>query len=214
MTVIFDFDGVIADTNNLHLTAWDLAYENLTKCRVERLSRFAGLRTETIASILAKESTLTGRTCSAADIRRLKQRILTGGEISCEAVPGIHGFLAQLSAREVRWGIASNSSREFVGKILADLGIDTKVLVGAEDVIRPKPAPDAFWACANRLGVSESARHTVRVFEDSEHGIKAAVAAGMIPFGIATDITPARLVSAGARRVYRDFTEIGSEFFG
>lgn len=213
MTVIFDFDGVIADTNNLHLTAWDQAYENLTKCRVERLSRFAGLKTETIASILAKESTLTGRTCSAADIRNLKQKILVSGSIACEPVPGIHGFIKALSAREVRWGVASNSSRAFVGKILADLGINTEVLVTAEDVIRPKPAPDAFWACANRLGVPATARHMVRVFEDSEHGIKAAVAAGMTPFGIATDISPARLVSAGACRVFRDFTEIGDEFF-
>lgn len=213
MTVIFDFDGVIADTNGLHLAAWDLAYENLTNIRVERLSRFSGLRTETIASILAKESQSSGRPFSAADIRGLKQKILLSGELQCEAIPGVCAFITGLRAHRIPWGIASNSTRPFIEKILSDLSISADVLITAEDVIRPKPAPDAFWACANRLGIAAGSRSLVRVFEDSEHGIKAAVAAGMHPIGIATDVSPALLMSAGARRVYKDFTDIGADFF-
>lgn len=208
IAVILDFDGVIADTNALHLAAWDLAYETLTNSRVERLSRFSGMRTETIASILARESEKSLRPFRSADIRTVKQQLLISGNLSCAPIPGVLDFIALITASKLPWGVASNSNRAFVHALLNQFGIKPPVVVTSEDARRGKPAPDLFWACSNHLGVDEKDRSRVIVFEDSEHGVKAALAASMIPIGIATDTAPAALTSAGAIKVFSNFLQV------
>src|SRR5690606_33624540 len=99
----------------------------------------------------------------------------------------------------------SNSKRPFVEKILNDHKLTPQVLVTAEDVIRPKPAPDLFWHCANLLGIPPQNRASIFVFEDTKHGIAAAIAAGMHPIGIATDIDKEHLLRAGAEHAFEDF---------
>lgn len=202
--VIFDFDGVVADTNGMHLGAWDLAHQTLMGHGIERIERLSGRRTETIASILSGES--KGR-FQAADIRDLKKNLILQGAITCKPIDGVEAFFAYLEAQGITWGIASNSSRQFVTSIVNRFGMKPHVLVSAEEVPKPKPAPDIYWHCANLLGVDPKHRLDIVFFEDSEHGLKAGISAGMRPIGIATDVPAKNLLAAGAEQVFKNFTE-------
>ena len=74
--------------------------------------------------------------------------------------------------------VASGGHREIVIRTLDALGLTPyfETIVGAEDVLRGKPAPDPFLEAARRLGVEPE---FCLVFEDSPTGIEAAKAAGM-----------------------------------
>jgi beta-phosphoglucomutase len=189
----------------MHLIAWNRAFQTLTGHGIERIERLSGRRTETIASILSGES--KGR-FQAADIRILKKNLILEGEITCAPIPGVEAFFANLEKRGLKWGIASNSSHQFVSSIVNRFGMKPHVLVSAEEVSKPKPAPDIYWHCANLLGIEPRDRADVVFFEDSVHGLKAGIEAGMRPIGIATDFPAKNLLAAGAEQVFNNFTDV------
>ncbi|MDA3947809.1 MAG: HAD family hydrolase, partial [Spirochaeta sp.] len=79
---------------------------------------------------------------------------------------------------------ATNENFGISNIVLRTAGLSSlfQLLVTADDVTHPKPAPDIYLTCAERLGVPPGECH---VFEDSAFGIEAATAAGMI----VTDVT-------------------------
>jgi HAD superfamily hydrolase (TIGR01509 family) len=188
----------------MHLVAWNLAFQTLTGQGIDRIEQLSGRRTETIASILSSES--QGR-FQAADIRILKKNLILQGDITCKPIEGVEAFFAFLDSKRIPWGIASNSSLEFVSTIVNRFNMKPHVLVSAEEVPKAKPAPDVYWHCANRLGVDPKDRSRIVFFEDSEHGLKAGIAAGMRPMGIATDVPAKNLLAAGAEQVFENFTD-------
>jgi HAD superfamily hydrolase (TIGR01509 family) len=94
-----------------------------------------------------------------------------------EARPGARELVEALAGRR-RLGVASNSPRRWVGAVLESAGMAApfEVVVTAEDVAEPKPAPDVYMRAAELLGspASESV-----ALEDSPPGAAAARAAGM-----------------------------------
>ena len=92
--------------------------------------------------------------------------------------PGTREILLGLRADGLPAALASGSSPEVIAVILAALDLTGAfdVVVSAEQVERGKPAPDLFLEAARRLGVPEGG---CVVFEDSEAGVRAALAAGM-----------------------------------
>ena len=75
--------------------------------------------------------------------------------------------------------VGTGAYTEEANTILKLCGLDQYVsaVVGADQVINPKPAPDTFLRCAELLGVTPE--HCV-VFEDSKLGLQAAASAGMV----------------------------------
>lgn len=204
-SLIFDFDGVIADTDQLHLDAWNAAHMALLQSPVDRLPRFSGRHANTIASVLSKES---GYRARASDLIKIKQELLISGTLTCAPVAGVLEFIALSESTGIRWGVASNSNRIFVETILGNFGLRPFVICTAEDVIKPKPAPDLFWHCANLMEILPKHRGKTVVFEDSVHGIESAIAAGMRAWGIATSCKPSALTRAGAEKVFRNFSDL------
>jgi HAD superfamily hydrolase (TIGR01509 family) len=92
-------------------------------------------------------------------------------------------LLAALRRAGVPLGMVSNSRRGFVelGLAAASLRDIFDVIVTAEEVARPKPAPDAYLAAAAALGAAPSA---CVVLEDSPTGVAAARAAGALTIGV------------------------------
>jgi HAD superfamily hydrolase (TIGR01509 family) len=92
-------------------------------------------------------------------------------------LPGAAELVASLSGR-VPLAIASNTDRDLVLFALAAAGFDGAfgVVVSAEDVARPKPAPDIYFEACRRLGVRPSDSIAL---EDSPTGVAAAKAAGL-----------------------------------
>jgi sugar-phosphatase len=74
-------------------------------------------------------------------------------------------------------------------------------MVDGSQVRRGKPAPDVFLIGAERLGVAPAG---CAVIEDAPVGIRAAVAAGMLPVGVATTHPESELREAGAAHVFEN----------
>lgn len=92
-----------------------------------------------------------------------------------EAVAGARELLASLPLRRV--AIVTSATRSIAAMLLERALVPYPgVIVTADDVARGKPAPDCYLLAAARLGVAPPA---CVVVEDSEHGIDAAVDAGM-----------------------------------
>lgn len=94
--------------------------------------------------------------------------------------PGAHDLLSHLQAIAMPRAVATNSRTEAAHRHLAKAGIagffDPAHVHGRDRVARPKPAPDLFLHAAHGLGADPA--HCL-VFEDSDPGTEAALAAGM-----------------------------------
>jgi HAD superfamily hydrolase (TIGR01509 family) len=120
--------------------------------------------------------------------------------LALEAIPiaGALEALAALSALGVPWRIASNSSHEEMDAKFARIGIAAVVagrMHSHRDVKQGKPAPDLFLAAAAAEGVAPA---ECVVIEDSQPGVRAAVAAGMDCLGYAPHSDGAALRALGA----------------
>ena len=113
--------------------------------------------------------------------------------------PGAMALLDRLLARGMPLALATSSRRAMADEKLGHAGLARffPTVVTFEDVVRPKPAPDAYLLAASRLGAAPA---KCCVFEDSETGAQAAHAAGMtvvqVPDLHPTTGTHAHLVAA------------------
>ena len=202
--VLFDFDGVVVDSLSVHISAWEMAVQELFGSQIASARRLAGRSTMAIAQILASENKRPDLASSLADRKR---QILTQQGNAVPLLPGFREFAAHLSAHHRPWGIASNAPREFIRKTLAHHGIDARFVFGIDDVQRGKPAPDVFLLCAKACGIQVLEHNSTLVFEDSTHGLQAAQTAGMIPVGVTTQHDAETLRNAGAKLICKDLSE-------
>jgi beta-phosphoglucomutase len=94
-------------------------------------------------------------------------------------MPGLVDLLEKLQAKKYPMAIASSSTPEIIDLILNKTNLRKyfQVIVSAEQAGKSKPEPDVFLLAAQKLGIQPA---NCLVVEDSENGIKAAQAAGMI----------------------------------
>jgi HAD superfamily hydrolase (TIGR01509 family) len=175
--LIFDFDGLIVDTETPIYEAWREAYRE----RGHELSLEAWERT--LGSHggfdpFAHLELLSGRTFER---EALLEQVSERNRRACDSQPLLPGVAERLTeARTLGLGtaVASSSSCAWVTGWLERHAIRPLFdhVCARDDVARVKPAPDLFLLAAQRLGVSADA---CLVFEDSPNGIRAARAAGM-----------------------------------
>lgn len=199
--VIFDLDGVIADTARLHERAWRrlAAERNLTlDDRVLELVKGRS-RMESLELVLGPAAA----TLSAEQRQELAERknryyveSLSGLKPD-DALPGAIRLLAALKHRGIGIGLASASRN--APEVLARLGLDTMFdAVGNPATARPKPDPELFLSVADALGVD---RNECVGIEDAQAGIDAIRRADMKAVGVGTSFTAAHLVVPGLDRL-------------
>lgn len=98
-------------------------------------------------------------------------------------MPGLAELLAALEAAGIPKAIATSSRRNFVTNVLGRFELEPRFqfILSAEDVIEGKPNPEIYLTAARRFGMRPQ---ELAVFEDSENGCKAAVAAGTIAVAV------------------------------
>jgi beta-phosphoglucomutase len=202
---IFDFDGVVVDSIAVHLDAWKVAVDETFGIEIAQPTRLVGHSTTNIAMILAEEAGAPGK---APELAALKRKILDEGSTPVQALPGALDLFGALTSENLPWGIASNATKSFIENTLQRLGVQAPMVVSVEDVRNPKPAPDVFLLCATRLKISPHRHREILVFEDSVHGLTAAVRSGMCAIGIETQQAAAELYAAGARKVCKNLSEV------
>jgi HAD superfamily hydrolase (TIGR01509 family) len=196
--IVFDNDGLMLDTEH----AW-------TRAETELFGRHG----ETFTAEHKRELIGTSREQSAAKVERMLGLPGQGRQLMDELHdlvmeeltagvpprPGALELLRAVRAAGVPVGLASNSAREFVERALsvsqlADGHFD--VVVTADDVEWPKPAPDLYLAACAALG---AAPERAAALEDSPPGVASARAAGMfviaVPYFTGTRIEGASLAA-------------------
>lgn len=178
--IVFDFDGVLADSEPLHLRVYQelLAPSGVTLTREDYCARYLGYDDEgAFRQMAADYSLLLGDEEIELLIREKAKRfeaLVSGGNVF---YPGAAECIARLGAR---WplGIASGALRADIEVILAGAAAarDFRFIVAAGDVDASKPAPDPYLKAAELHGVPA---HRCVAVEDSHWGLKSATAAGM-----------------------------------
>jgi HAD superfamily hydrolase (TIGR01509 family) len=174
-TIIFDLDGLLADTEPLQMQAYRQAL--LTYGVMLTDDEYAQ---HWIRAGLGIDQFVADRRLSIAPalVRQQKvQRYQALLETSLHAMPGTLDLLERLHRRK-RLAVASSSFRDNVEQVLHRLNFARyfDVVAAGEDVEHGKPAPDIFLYTARRLEVEPS---ECVVVEDAEKGILAAKRAGM-----------------------------------
>jgi beta-phosphoglucomutase-like phosphatase (HAD superfamily) len=192
--VVFDFDGVLADTEGLHLRAFKSALDPLgfTLSRDDYYERFIGYNDHDLVRALSADQ---GRVLKASDYdeiiaakSREYWRLLNTGDVLCD---GAAACVARLGAR-YRLAIASGAMHEEIDAILAAnrLSSAIAVIVGADDVKKGKPSPEPYATAVAALGVKPSRAVAI---EDTPMGLWSAESAGLRRIGITTSLTAAHL---------------------
>jgi HAD superfamily hydrolase (TIGR01509 family) len=208
--VIFDLDGVVADSHPIHEAAWKtlLVEQGLDPATLNLDFLYAGHpRREILRHYLGS---IEGPEMERLGHRKDELYALAANKL--KAKPGIPRVLSQLNQAGILCALATSAGRARTNESLKQLAItkDFSVIVTGEDVIAAKPAPDIFLFAAGRLGVTE--KESVAV-EDSVAGVVAARAAGMKCVGYALPRFAAELAGAGADHVISDFPEDAPHYF-
>jgi len=209
--VIVDFDGVIADSEPLHLKAFQqaLAEEGVVLEREDYFSRYLGYDDVGVFAAVARDRALawTDRHVTALVARKgtKLQSMLEAGEV---LFPGAAAFI-RAAAAEVPIAIASGALRHEIVQIVESTGLDAlfRVIVAAGDTPEGKPSPAPYLLAFEQLqqlaGRPLDRRRCVAI-EDSMWGLESARGAGLRCVGVTTsygaaELTCAELVVDGLR---------------
>jgi HAD superfamily hydrolase (TIGR01509 family) len=211
--LIFDFDGVIADSELLsnRVFAEELTAIGLPTTLDEAIELYMGKRFADCVRIIEER---LGRPVDPDLDRRWAEGVQARIEAELGPVSGVSEFL-DATAHHPRC-VASSSPPRWLEACLARFGLshhfDGRLYSGAVHVERGKPHPDLFLYAAADMR-ADPARAVV--IEDSPTGVKAGAAAGMTVIGLLAaghvrDGHGDRLLAAGATHLARDYGEVAA----
>jgi HAD superfamily hydrolase (TIGR01509 family) len=208
--LIFDFDGVIADSEAIANTVLAEIVTGLGHSTTldQALARYSGRRWD---EVVAEIEAALGRSLSSDFSSELKHATLDRFRTDLKEVSGAANFIRRFS--HLPRCIASSSSIDRLRLCLSVLELEAEFgghVFSADMVARGKPHPDIFLFAAGRLGVRPD---RCLVIEDSAGGIEAAVAAGMTAVGLcaASHIREGhdlKLRAAGASHLAHSWPEV------
>ena len=184
--VIFDFDGLIVDTETAECVAWRVLYARRgLEFPFESWLRNVG-RNDRPFDPLKPFRAPDG---SADDTVREWRAIETSIEPAfLVPLPGVVPLLDTLRREEWRVAIASSSRHARVAEMVERLGLAGRfdAIAGGDEVPRAKPSPEVYLLAASRLEIPP---HACTALEDSEPGVRAAKAAGMRCIAVPSHVT-------------------------
>jgi HAD superfamily hydrolase (TIGR01509 family) len=188
--LLFDFDGLIVDTETPSLASWQTLYrEHGQELPLEQWITLVG----TIGAPFdpyAHLVELAGPLDREAVLERRRDHELSLSEVE-ELRPGVLDYLEEAERRGLRTAIVSSSTRDWIDRHLRRLerAEHFDAIVAADhDVVRAKPAPTLYLEALDVLGL---ALDEAIAFEDSPNGIKAAKAAGIFCVAVPNGVTAA-----------------------
>jgi HAD superfamily hydrolase (TIGR01509 family) len=186
--VVFDFDGLILDTEVPEFQTWQEIYR-AHGCELALEVWATGLGTSADAfDPCAHLEAQLGRLLDREIIhqhRRQRYLELLGTRT---ALPGVREYIAAAKQLGLHLGVASSSSREWVVGHLAALGIEAyfDCIKCRGDVLRVKPDPSLYQAVVEALALQP---HEAIALEDSPHGVAAAKRAGLFCVAVPNPLT-------------------------
>ena len=219
--IIFDFDGVIADTEPLHLKAFQLTLKGngIELSDEEYFENYLAYDDKTLFKELLKDRNYEHNEAQISDFMNRKsehfENVLKGNILVLEGVPE---FISEVSGK-YPLAIGSGAIRSEIIDILESGGLREhfEIIVSADEVINCKPDPEVFIEALRRLNNLNSVSEEISpqeclVIEDSTSGIKAAHSAGMKCLAItnsyaAEKLSEAELIKQSLKGIYLEEIE-------
>lgn len=175
--VLFDFDGVIADTENVHVASWERIFAAMgLEVTPEQCSRAAEIDdraflSEILAAKKIEEAAIEGWVGRKQELAAA----MLGDEP--RLYPGVVALVRRLEP-QVKLAVVTSARREDVESVLRSGAIEHAfaTIVTKEDVTRTKPDPEPYRTALERLGMSPQ---DAVVLEDSAAGLASARSAGI-----------------------------------
>jgi len=186
--LIFDFDGLILDTESPLYNSWMEIFERhgLVVTQQQWASLLGASADVPEAYDLLEEHLGKPLDRDLLHKQRLSRELqLLDSE---DVLPGVRELIHEATEAGLGLAVASSSDRAWVEGLLTKHGLieSFDTVVCAEDVAQTKPAPDLFLKALEHLNVE--AREAI-AFEDSEHGAGAAKAAGIFCVAVPNKVT-------------------------
>lgn len=177
--LIFDFDGLILDTEKPDYDEWCSIYETYgVSLPLDRYLTIIGTSLE-VAGFVPFEflCELTGLELDRATVEGQARAGRLARIEQQPTLPGVEAHMQAARERGLRLALASSSGRAWIDRHLGRVGLldAFDAILTGDDVERVKPAPDLFVAALDALDVQP---HEAVVYEDSAYGVEAARAAG------------------------------------
>ena len=203
--LIFDMDGVIADTTILHEKAWFAFCNNHNVAITSKLFRdklFGMSNRETLKILYSRELSEV-EFLEYVDEKEKLFRKLASSQLT--PLPGLISFLEEARIAGFKMAVASSAPMENIRFILEKTGSHDffDLITSADEVTHSKPHPEIFLKTASKLNFQPA---NCLVFEDSFAGIQAGNSAGMKVVGVASTHKTDELSDTVLTIV--DFTEI------
>lgn len=188
--LVFDFDGLILDTETADVVAWTAIFE--AHGAVFPLAwwytivgRGADQNTSTPIDHLEMQ---VGREIDRPDIERAHRAEFLRLVAELEPIPGVIDRLDEARWLGIPCGVASSSHHAWVDPLLQSHGLMGRftAVLCADDVAKAKPFPDLYLAASRALGAEPE---SALAFEDSRNGIAAAKAAGVWCVAVPNSVT-------------------------
>ena len=181
IAALFDFDGVIMDTETQYTVFWD----------------------EQGRKYLNEED--FGRRIKGQTLTQIYEKCM-----SYEYIPGVEAFIADLRKHGAKIAVVTSSNEEKMQNVYNAhpefKGMVDRILTG-EMFARSKPAPDCFLLGMEIFGATPENSY---VFEDSFHGLQAGMTSGATVIGLATTNTR-EAITGKAHYIIDDFSEMTFE---
>jgi len=212
--ILFDLDGTLVDTNDMHVEAWREAFRiagfNVTHPRIQReIGKGGDLL---VPAVLGADL----ERAHGDAIRKSRDEVFADAmrEASVRFFPGALAAMALCRKHGYRTAVASSASPDDIERMTKATGVKIADLVDeitdAEDVGTSKPAPDIVTVACKKLGVAT--RDSVLIGDSVFDGV-AASRGGAAFIGVRTGYPgQAALLSAGARFVLPSLHSLVLEF--
>lgn len=209
-TIIFDLDGLIVDTEPLHMRAIN-AFMKIARVEhqfdtAEYGEIFTGRPVIQNAEYMRERFGLPQTAEVISEAHRALFNVLIADPENLDPMPGVQQLIEWLLANEFRIGIASSSRPEQVNLIMQNINLHHhfSTIMGNDGTLKPKPSPDVYLLALQELGVR--AEETLAL-EDSNPGVRAARNAGITVIAVPNEFTKQQDFSM-ANFVMKDLNEV------
>jgi beta-phosphoglucomutase family hydrolase len=192
--VLWDMDGVIADTAGYHFRSWQYAFKQQGVDFTEAdFKRAFGLRNDSIIRLMLGNDLVPDRIDSIIRVKEEHFRAKARGQV--KMFPGVLDLLTALQKEGIRAAIASSTPLENIQMLLKSLKIEGyfQAIVYGQEVSEGKPSPQIFLLAAQRVKAEPP---NCVVIEDAVAGVAAAKRGGMHCIAVANTHTTGELASA------------------
>jgi HAD superfamily hydrolase (TIGR01509 family) len=208
---IFDFDGLILDTETPHLQAWQEVFAEYGE-HIQLADWLKLIGTGPIDYDPGID--LFNRRQGNLDLQAVRNQantLTTQKMANMQVLPGVINFLQAASKLNAPLAVASSSPRDWVEPLMQEFALTQyfDIVVTADNVSHVKPEPDLYLLAAGHLGLKPT---EVIAFEDSVNGIRAAQAAGIYCVAVPNSVTGHMNVEI-ADKIVKSFFELSPQQF-